>query len=495
MATCQVIVTGVVLFFLYRYLLKALGAERVGIWSVVLATTSASRISELGLSGGAIKFVAAANARGDFNDSANVVQTALITIGVILAIVLIAGYPLIGWLLARIVPAASLSSALEILPYALASVWLGGTGGVIHSSLDGCQRADLRAIIAMVASVLYLLLVFMLIPAYGLVGLGIAQVCQALFIMVFSWVLLKLQIATLPLIPFRWRFSVFREMFLYGVNFQIISIFSMLFEPLTKAFLTKFGSLSATTYFEMANRLVTQFRALVVSANQVLVPKIAAVHETSPTQIAQLCRDSYRIVFFVIVPLFALLIVAEPLIGLVWIGHEQTDFIFFGVIVTLGCFINTLSGPAYFMNLGIGTLRWNVVSHFVLGLFTAALGYSFGIIFGGKGVVIGSMTALILASAITILGTYKDQKISLRELMPDESRWLLFASCSAIVIGVILNKITIVYLSVMLQYLVILSIATLIIAPTVWKHPVRTIMWTRLVSIYSQSHGYNAKAI
>lgn len=482
MATGQVIVTGAILFVLYRHLLNVLGAERVGIWAVVLATTSASRVSELGLAGGAIKFVAAANARGDFRKSADVVQTASITIGIILAVVLIAGYPLIGLILAHIVPAANLSSALELLPYALASIWLGGTGGVIHSSLDGCQRADLRAAIAMIAGIVFLLLVFALTPAYGLVGLGMAQTCQAFFIMIVSWVLLRRQMSALPVLPFRWRFSVFREMFSYGLNFQIISISTMLFEPLTKAFLTKFGGLSATAYFEMANRMVTQFRALVVSANQVLVPKIAAVHETSPKKISQLYNDSYQIVFFLVVPLFALLFVAVPFIGLIWIGRQQPDFIFFGIIVTLGYLINILSGPAYFMNLGIGALRWNVLSHVVLGIITSVLGYVLGITWGGWGVVIGSITALIIASAITVLGTYRDQNIALRDLIPDDSRWLLFAACAAITIAYLASWVRIDGFSSIFQNLIGLLAAMLVLAPAIWKHRVRQVMWSRLCS-------------
>ncbi len=495
MATGQAVVMGVVLFFLYRYLLNTLGAESVGIWAVVLATTSASRISELGLSGGAIKFVAAAHARGDFRKGSDVVQTASLTIGVVLAIVLIAGYPFFKWLLARIVPAVSLPDALAVLPYSLVSVWLSGTGGIIHASLDGCQRADLRASVAMVSVVVYLLFVWTLIPTYGLIGLGLAQVCQTFFIMTISWMLLRCQISTLPRIPFRWRFSIFKEMFRYGVNFQTISIFAIFYEPLIKAFLTKFGSLSVTAYFEMANRMVTQFRALVVSANQVLVPKIAAVHETSPEQIPQLYGYSYRVVFFLVVPLFALLVAAVPLIGFVWIGHEQSDFVFFGVVVTLGYLINILSGPAYYMNLGTGALRWNVLSHAALGLLTAILGYVFGVFWGGRGVVIGSIIALILSSMITIWGTYKDQKIPFRDLIPDDSRWLLVSACAAIIIVPFIERHVFDGISSVFQHLVGLLIAILFLGPAVWKHPVRRVVWTRVVSIYNQAQGQNVKQI
>lgn len=475
MATVQVIITGAVLFILYRYLLRTLGADHVGIWSVALATASVLRISELGLAGGATKFLAAANAKDDFRKAAEVVETTVLTIAITLAIALIVGYPLICLLLGKIVPPTHLPTAIEIIPYALVSVWLMGAGGVIHVSLDGCQRADLRASVAMVAVVLYLLLVYLLIPPYGLIGLGLAQIIQAFFIMVASWILLRREISALSIVPFRWRIYIFQEMLLYGASFQLISIFSMLFEPLTKAFLTKFGSLSATTYFEMANRMVTQFRALVVSANQVLVPKIAAVQETSPGQILQIYRDSYRAVFFLIIPLFSLLIVATPLIGLIWIGFYEPNFVFFGVILVLGYLINTLSVPAYFMNLGIGSLRWNVISHMVLGLFVATLGYTFGVIAGGRGVVIGTVTALTLSSAIIILGTHKDHKISYGDLLPNESLLILFIACGSIVIEML-------FTNNLIHNSIILLITFVALLPAIWLHPMRIIMWNGIVN-------------
>jgi O-antigen/teichoic acid export membrane protein len=49
----------------------------------------------------------------------------------------------------------------------------------------------------------------------------------------------------------------------------------MLYDPITKALLTKFGGLSLVGYYEMANKLIYQIRSLKVSANQILVPAFA----------------------------------------------------------------------------------------------------------------------------------------------------------------------------------------------------------------------------
>lgn len=479
MATAQVIVTGAVLFVLYRYLLDTLGAEQVGIWTIVLAMTTTSRVSELGLAGGVIKFVAAANAKEDSGRASDLVQTAFLTIAAVLALVLTAGFPFITWLLALIVPANSLPDAMAVLPYALVSVWLSGAGGVAHASLDGCQRADLRAAVAMVAAAVFLLLVWALTPTYSLAGLAMAQVCQAVFVMVTSWALLRRQIFALPLLPVRWRLDIFREMFRYGVNFQIISIFAMLYAPLTKAFVTTFGGLSTTAYFEMADRMVLQFRALVVAANQVLVPKIAALHETEPGGGQQIYHDSYRVVFFLAVPLYAVLIAAVPFIGQIWIGHGESDFVFFGVIIAVGYLINTLSAPAYFLNLGTGSLRWNVLSHLVLGVLTAALGYTLGKLLEARGAVIGSVTALMVASAIIVWNFHRERSIPFMDLLPNESRRLLAVSGLAAAAGWFVSESTDGQSSMLLGSVAGMLVTGLVVTAVVWRHPVRAAMWTR----------------
>src|SRR5690242_15638942 len=88
----QVVVTGLVFFLLFRYLYERLGIEQIGVWSLVLATTSVSRIGELGLSAGVIRFVAQALGRRDEVRAAEVIQTVVVTLGLFMASVLLAAY-------------------------------------------------------------------------------------------------------------------------------------------------------------------------------------------------------------------------------------------------------------------------------------------------------------------------------------------------------------------------------------------------------------------
>ena len=484
MAVVQVIVSGGVLFLLYRYLLRTIGPELVGIWVIVLATASASRISEMGFSASAVKYTARYIARGEKNKASEVIQTTAITIGVVLVCVLMGGYPLIAWLIGKIIPAAHIADALAILPYALVSVWIGTVAGVFQSGLEGCQRIDLRVLVSMLAAVFLLGLTWILVPEYGLVGLAWAQIGQGVLMLLGSWVLLRRELPSLPLLSLKWRYSLFREMFHYGFNFQIMSIFIMLIDPTTKALMAKFGGLTSVAYYEMANRMVTQFRSLLVSANQVIVPHVANLHESAPEEIQKAYLDSYRVIFFLALPLFAGVAAVAPLASELWIGHYEQSFVVYAALTSTAYWLNTLNVPAYFINLGTGFLRWNTWSFVVMAPLNLALGYSLGVIFGGLGVVLGYLLALMIGSSLVILGYHRDHHMPLTLLFPSESKQLFVACCIGLIAGWAAFYLLEVPTGSLAKAGLSLAICIIAIAPVFWVHPLRKKIGYRLVAAF-----------
>lgn len=422
MSVIQIVLVSGVLFFLYRFLLKTIGVEQLGIWSLVLATTSVTQVANLGLSGSVVKFVAKYVARGDYDNVAGVIQTASISLAVIIGFVLLLGFPLIKWILTLVVPQNSIELAIMILPYSLFSLWLTAITGVFQSGLDGFQRIYIRNILMISGSIFFAALCFIFAPEKGLIGLAYAQVINNSLILILSWILIKKFLPVLPIIPYQWNRRLFKEIIGYGINFQIISITAMFYDPITKALLSKFGGLSMVGYYEMANRMVQQFRALIVSANRVLVPSIADLQEKSPEKIRSVYLTNYNLLFYLALPLYTMIIISTPLISELWIRHYERIFVIFGILLSAGNFLNTLAGPSYFANLGTGLLRWNVISHITIAILNAGLGAIFGIIFNGFGVVVAWVIALSLGSAVIYVAYHINNEIPLRELFPEDSR-------------------------------------------------------------------------
>src|SRR5215469_13510564 len=89
----QVFGNAAILFFLYRFLIRTIGIERLGIWSLVLATTSVVTLANQGFSTSIVKFVAKYAARKSHDEICALVETALISIGAALGAAVLVLYP------------------------------------------------------------------------------------------------------------------------------------------------------------------------------------------------------------------------------------------------------------------------------------------------------------------------------------------------------------------------------------------------------------------
>ena len=461
----QVILVGIVIFILYRFLLVTIGAKQLGVWSLILSSTSIAQVANFGLSGSVVKFVAKYTALKENQNVSQVIQTAAVSLGAFSGLLMLITYPAFIIILDLIVVSDSLPLALSILPYALLSLWLMVIVSVFQSALDGYQRINLRNIILTCSSILNLILCIILAPSYGLMGVAYARVAQMFVTLIVVWCVLKRYIK-LPILPYKWNRVLFREILSYGLKYQTISISTMFYDPVTKGFLSKFGSLSMVAYYEMASRMILQFRSLVVSANQVLFPVIADLKEREPEKIESVYRTSYQLLFYVSLPLYSLIIVFLPIISQLWIGYYEGTFVSFGLLLAVGWFLNTLNVPAYFANLGTGELRWNVASHISIAVLNAVLGLLLGVYFGGNGIVIAWSLSLALGSSIIYIFYNIQHRLPLIELVPQDSRALIIVCLTFILLHVIIKNKE--------PYMVLISATFLaVIIIILWLHPMR----------------------
>lgn len=469
----QVVASAAILFFLYRFLIHAIGMERLGIWSLVLATTSIVALAHQGFSTSIIKFVAKYSARGDSVEVSLLIQTAVLSAALSVALVASGLYPLARWALALVVPRASLVEALAILPFALISLWCNIMQGILQAGLAGHQWIALCNYVELAGSFFYLLFAFALVPSHGLLGLAFAQAFQGALFVAITWSLLRRKIPTLPLLPRRWNLRIFREIAAYGLHFQIITAAQSLREPVTKALIAKFGGLAMTGFYDLASRCVVTFRELIVQANQVLVPAVSHLQERDPDSLPAIYRESYRVVFFFAIPAFAALAVLSPAISRIWIGRYEPLFVEFVAILSVGWLINILANPAYVLDLGTGSLRPVTIGCLFTAILNAGLGSVAGHFFGGSAVVLASAFSLACGYIFILAAYHVTNHIPFAVLLPPESRALLLCSicCAAIFIPVVFS-LRFRSLS-MATSLSIVSACLVLLLVAVWRHPLR----------------------
>lgn len=472
MSVVQIIVNGIILFFLYRFLLKSLGPEQLGIWSLVLATTSVTNVANFGLSGSVVRFVAKYLARKENENASKVIQTASISIAIFIGLALLIAYPVIRKILRIVVVPERLPSALLILPFSLLSLLFNSITGVFQSGLDGAQKIYLRNLLSMSSTFLYFVLCLIFVPLYRLKGAAYSQVLQSGLILFGSWLILKKVISELPLIPTKWDKSIFKEIIGYGVNFQLITVTGMFAEPLTKILLSKFGNLSMVGYYEMANKMIQQFRALIVSVNQVLVPAIADLQEKDNKKIKLLYITNYNLLFYLTIPLYTLIIISSPHVSNLWIGHYEKIFTIFTALLSVGNIFTTLNIASYFANIGTGELRWNVIGHIGSVSINITFGIILGFLFDGYGVVIAITTAMFCGSFIVILSYHLRNRVPLEDLFPKESRSMALF-CTIILLSYLIIQSKINHYNSSIPNIAFISIFLLVIIIFLYFHPLR----------------------
>jgi O-antigen/teichoic acid export membrane protein len=469
----QVLASALILLVLYRAILDILGAEYLGIWSVTLAVVSASAIGDFGLSASVTRFVAKYRGQADDQSVGLVIQTAVVSVAILLLFVLVAAYPWLALLFEWLFEGEELSEALILLPYVALSFWLTVVAAVFQSGLDGCQRYDLRALLVVGGQALFLCGALLLTPTFGLLGLAWAQIAQGLLLVIVGWLLLHRLVARLPKIPYVWRRATFREMLNYGIQFQVGSIAMMLFTPVTKVLIGRYGGMSDAGYYEMASQFVRKARSLIVSANQVVVPFIARLEEdSSRRQLSSLYHDNMRVMMFIVLPLYGLVAASAPITSELWIGRYEPMFAFSVGVLALAWGVNTFAIPSYFANMGTGRLAWNTFGHVWIGLTNVGLGIGLGLLFGPRGVVWGMVVALISGSAMMIAAYHHREGVAWKLSMPNEGIWIIGASL-LVGGGGFHTYHALADQSLMVRAAVCLLLPISILGPTLWWHPLR----------------------
>ncbi len=469
----QTLISTLFLLVLYRYLLEHLGSEQLGLWSVLLASISVTRLSDMGLGGTIVKFVARYRTFKDDFQAAEIIHTATISVAFSMGFFCFLIYLLLDKFLILFIPKTSFFLVSKILPWVLISFWLGSIANIFQSALDGCQRIDVRNIIMVLANTIFLITGIFGVFKIGIVGLAFAQLLQSSFLLIFNWLAIRKYIVRLRATPFLWNKNKFKEMFSYAVNFQINSIAILLFDPVSKLLMSRYGGLSSVGYYEMASQMVLKLRALLVSALQPLVPAVAELHEISTKKIRNLYFNFYKILFFVNLILYVSMFIFLPFISFLWLGYFEIKFLFFACFLIIAWGINSLTIPAYFFNLGTGDLRWNTISHVLMGVLNILFCIVLGPRFGDTGVVIATIFSLIICSILNLLALLKRYEIPFKTIIPTEHYKLLFVMFCFIAISMFFSPILkLTHASILLNIVnAIIFLAFILI--TIWFHPYR----------------------
>ena len=396
-AGLQIVLSGISLFVLYKILLVQIGIELIGVWSIVMAFSAFLRTGDFGFAGSIVKFVSENVTKNDMQKVKNIISTSITSVSVILGVLLIVSYFIIPKFLPTFISKEYIDLALELFPYSLVSVWLAVLGTLIIFVFDGINRVDIRSSFLVITNLILVILFIVFVYSFGFIGLGYAQVAQALIQLIVAWILLNkhLKIGFSSILSF--DFTLFKEMFSYSIHLQTSSLMAMLLEPISKLILGYFGTMNSVGYFEMANRLVMQVRNVIVNANQALVPMLSKAH-TQNEDIKSNYLLTVKVLFVVSLCFYSIIGFSTSFVSQIWIGYYEQDFVYFTYILLFSLGINTIAGAAFFTNMGTGNVKYNTIAQSIIAILNVVFGVLLGYSYTDYGVVIAYGTSIVVGS-------------------------------------------------------------------------------------------------
>lgn len=397
----EVLVSGLGLFLIYRNVAAVLGVSMLGIWSLVLATTSFGRLADIGIAAGLSRFIARARNGAEPDSGSRYFLTGAAAVGLIMGLIALIGWWPLHAALSLALSGEELQVARGLLPWALLTFWLLNLNAVTAAALLGLQRADLRAIATIAGMCVQIAASYLFIERWRLQGLAWAQALQYLLAIATSVVFL-LRMGMFSALRNWFSLQILKELVGFGAKLQIGTIANLLFEPASKIVLGHVAGTAVLGLFEMAYRMVYQVRNVAIMALQNLIPAfVSRLHDVEDTN--ALFLKSNRTASLGGGTLMIGVIIASPLVSVLWLNRFEPFFCQLTGLIACGWLVNIVCAPAYFFGMASGRVNANIGGQVLTGLLSPALGYILGDSFGALAAVVGILSGKVLGDLFPLV--------------------------------------------------------------------------------------------
>jgi len=393
----------VIILILYKIIIRELGLEIFGIWSLLNSIILTVQSTNLGLNGGIVKFIGNAYGEGDKDKISRIIHSAIILCVIIYALFIFLLYIFIvnkpQWIIKR----DYIDIFLKVLPAMLISNYLYMISLSLQYSMDGLQKIYIRNIILTLASIINLILCSITIPRYKLEGLIWSNIVQYVFISSMFVFFLRSYIFR----EIKLDFALLKTIIGYSIKLQIISVAVIFFDPVIKYYLTTFSSPKFISYYEISSKIQNFAKSFIYAICNTITPSISYLQMNNRETINKIFNQAFENLSLVSFFLLSIAIIITPLLSLYWLGKVEFYVIIFSSILFLPNVIHSIVSVHQSVLYGLGEVKSLVQAHIVIMLINIIFGYLFGIMFSSIGVVISWSVALLSGSFIILNGVRK----------------------------------------------------------------------------------------
>lgn len=362
----------------YPVYLKYLGVELYGLWATLSIVVTFASIGRLGIDIAMTKYVAEEYGRNNKVAIGKYFSTAIITLSIAGILMFLGAFPLRGSFVKVLnIPEEYISLANALLPCMVALSVFVYLVMITDGTLRGLGRVDLANYYNLIGRIISIALVIVFLNlGYGIWSLFWGQVIFYIFLgfLVFYTIHKKLGESFFSIRSF--DFSYLRKMVGFGGTMTAAQLIAMLLTPFNKAVIARYIGLSEVTSFEIASRVVRQFKDVFTTSLRAMVPEISrlSVSENARTEVNIILGRAMRIVFLYGMPAFAVFFLLSPHLMQLWLSEQYKSEISNVVrIMLVGYSLNLLSVPIYYLLMGKGKVGYCFINHLIQGILNTVL--------------------------------------------------------------------------------------------------------------------------
>lgn len=396
-------------FVSYKFVIHYSGLEALGLWSLLMAWASFVKLGDVGMGNATLHFVSKIDIDKDWLKIQKFIDTGFLMNMIAFLILTLIGYIIISANIDFIIKNDSfIEETKEILPYMLSVIFFTSMSSVVFGNLQGLHFGYISSVLTVLGNILQIILVILLVPKHGILGLVWAQLIQYVLLFIIGLIIIKVKSNNRNILPTNFSLETLKEMLGYSLKAQFANILNGLFEPLTKVIFGQYGDLKSQGIYEIAYKTVSLSRNLVVSGITATLPSMTNILSNDNEKAVNFYKTSNKKVSKIIIVMMLLVSLTSPIISYIWIGHFQIDYTIYVSIIALGFLINTFGATAYNIGLALGKMKNNIISTIIVLITFIITGIILGNIFYALGIVIATMLSLSIGG---LLIKYKNEKL------------------------------------------------------------------------------------
>ncbi len=404
----RVLIVTPILFFIVPFTLKKLGIELYGIWALGGVVISFAQLSDLGMGSAIIRFVAQYLKNSDSNAINELINTTIITYMVIGSFIVIVIILVLNWIIINIfrVPSSLHGDARVAITGALLIFLCNLLMGVFTNMLVGFQRIDLSNIMNTLSVFLQSGGTFITLSlGWGIKGLVISNFFAILCTGTISIIIVRKIFPALGIHPRFVSFRTLKTILSFSLQIQAASLIALAFDPFIRILITNFSGLSFLSYYDIANKLISNVRSVFMAAITPLLPASAEIStgDLDKSRVIRMHYHSERYLLMLAPIMFFLSSALMPYFISLWIGKGYGFTSLSYQVMAMGWLLSLLATPAFVMFAGLGFPKYQIFCQLILTISTVVLGFLLGNLIGYMGIIIGSTISLTLSFVYIII--------------------------------------------------------------------------------------------